>query len=306
MDVAALPVLERLLDEMPPVARRVNRDIAGAAPDTSLEDGLQCGEVIVVRREAEVIDKQDELQRVRRELIHEIRDLVELVLLHLDEAQAPRRILVRDRLDGTRLAGARIAVQQHIVRRTSIQQRLGVRDDLLTLLLVARQLGKPLRIRMLHRHQPAILHHEDVVPREHAVAPRADLLHALRILRRQCARLGDPRDKVVRRGTHLGRQLFQGQRRQLVQQCQLPLQTVTEDGTELAVGLSPHADVLTLQHCGAEVLRPVLRLLKQPVLERRTGRGEGIAVVQLRARQHPLKRRDHRILQQFTEHHETA
>ena len=184
MDVAALPVLERLLDEMPPVARRIDRDIAGAAPDTSLEDGLQCGEVIVVRREAEVIDEQDELQRVRRELIHEIRDLVELILLHLDEAQAPRRILVRDRLDSTRLAGARIAVQQHIVRRTSIQQRLGVRDDLLTLLLVARQLGQPLRIRMLHRHQPAILHHEDVVPREHAVAPRADLLHALRILHR--------------------------------------------------------------------------------------------------------------------------
>ena len=306
MNVAALPVLERLLDEMPPVARRVNRDVAGAATDTSLEDGLQCGEVIVVRREAEVIDKQDELQRVRRELIHEIRDLVELVLLHLDEAQAPCRILVRDRLDGTRLAGARIAVQQHIVRRTSIQQRLCVRDDLLALLLVARQLGQPLRIRMLHRHQTSILHHEDVVPCEHAVAPRADLLHALRILRRQCARLGDPRDEVVRRGTHLRRQLFQGQRRQLVQKCQLPLQTVTEDGTELAVGLSPHADVLTLQHRSAEVLRPVLCLLKQPVLERRTGRGEGIAVVQLRARQHPLKRRDHRILQQLTEHHETA
>ena len=306
MDVAALPVLERLLDEVPPVARRVNRDIAGATSDASLEDGLQCGEVIVVRREAEVIDEQDELQRVRCELIHEIRDLVELVLLHLDEAQAPRRILVRDGLDGTRLAGARIAVQQHVVRRTSIQQCLGVRDDLLALLLVARQLGQSLRIRMLHRHQPAILHHEDVVPCEHTVAPRADLLHALRILRRQCARPGDPRDEVVRRVTHLRRQLLEGQCRQLVQQDQFPLQTVPEDGTELAVGLSPHADVFTLQHRSAEVLRPVLRLLKQPVLERCTGRGEGIAVVQLRARQHLTKRRDHRILQQLPEHHETA
>ena len=306
MDVAALPVLERLLDEVPPVARRIHGDVAGAASDASLEDGLQRGEVIVVRREAEVIDEQDELQRVRRELIHEIRDLVKLILLHLDQAQAPRRILVRDGLDGTRLAGARIAVEQHVVRRTSIQQRLRVRDDLLALLLVARQLGQPLWIRMLHRHQPAILDHEDVVPREHAVAPRADLLHALRILRRQRARLGDPRDEVIRRVTHLGRQLFQGQCRQLVQQYQFPLQTVTEDGTELAVGLPPHADVLTLQHRGAEVLRPVLRLLKQPVLKRRTGRGEGIAIVLLRALQHLTKRRDHRILQQLPEHHETA
>lgn len=94
-----------------------------AAPaDAALQDRLQRRKVVIVGGKAQVINKEDEFQRILCQLVHQGRDLVELVLLHLDQAQAVGRKLVGNCLDRAGLARARIAVEQHVIGRAALQQ----------------------------------------------------------------------------------------------------------------------------------------------------------------------------------------
>ncbi len=86
--------------------------------------------VVVVGREAQIVDEEDELQWVRRQLVHQIGDLIKLVLLDFHEAQAVGSELVGDGLDGAGLARTGVAVEQDIVGRHPGQQGAGVGDDL--------------------------------------------------------------------------------------------------------------------------------------------------------------------------------
>ena len=87
VDVVAGAVGQGLLDEVAAVGGGVYRNVPGPAAHAALENGFQGGKVIVVGGEAQVIDEEDELEGVGRQLIHQVGDLVELVLLDLHQPQ---------------------------------------------------------------------------------------------------------------------------------------------------------------------------------------------------------------------------
>ena len=86
--------------------------------------------------------KRMNLRGLVAQLIHQVGDLVELVLLDLHQPQAVGGILVGNGLDRAGFAGAGIAVEQDIVGGGTGQQGAGVGNDLFPLLLVARQLRR--------------------------------------------------------------------------------------------------------------------------------------------------------------------
>ena len=59
-----------------------------ALPPTLPRGWLSGPQVVVVGREAQIVDEEDELQWIRGQLVHQIGDLIELVLLDFHEAQA--------------------------------------------------------------------------------------------------------------------------------------------------------------------------------------------------------------------------
>ena len=179
VDVVTGAVREGLLDEMAAVGGSVHRNVLGASAYAAFQNGLQGGKVVIVGGKAQVVDEQDELERVCRQLVHQVGDLVQLVLFHLYQPQPLGRKFVGNGLYCAGFAGAGIAVQQHIVGGHPGQQSLGVGNHLFPLLLVAGQLGKALRVGVFYRHKLAVFHREYMVLCKHAVALFAHLAHAL-------------------------------------------------------------------------------------------------------------------------------
>ena len=115
VDVVAGAVREGLLDEMAAVGSGVHRNVLGAAAYAALQDGLQGGKVVVVGGKAQIVDEQNELERVCRQLVHQVGDLIQLVLFYLYQPQSLGRKLVGNGLYRAGFAGTGVTVQQHIV-----------------------------------------------------------------------------------------------------------------------------------------------------------------------------------------------
>ena len=137
VQVIALPVAHPLLDQMAAVGGRIHRSVMAAAAHAALQNRFQRGEIVVVGRKAQIVDEQDEFERVVRQRLHHRGDLIKLVLFHLHQPQAVGGVLVGDGLDGAGLAGSRVAVKQHVIGRQPCQQGFGVGDDPGALGLVA-------------------------------------------------------------------------------------------------------------------------------------------------------------------------
>ena len=110
VDVIAGSVREGLLDEVAAVGGGVHRNVLGTAAYAALQDGFQGGKVVVVGGKAQIVDEQDELERVCRQLVHQVGDLVQLVLFYLYQPQPLGRKLVGNGLYCAGFAGAGIAV----------------------------------------------------------------------------------------------------------------------------------------------------------------------------------------------------
>ena len=115
MDVIAGAVREGLLDEVAAVGGGIHRNVLGAAAYAAFQNSLQGGKVVVVGGKAQVVDEQNELERVCRQLIHQVGDLVQLVLFYLYQPQSLGRKLVGNGLYRAGFAGTGVTVQQHIV-----------------------------------------------------------------------------------------------------------------------------------------------------------------------------------------------
>ena len=269
MDVVAGAVGQGLLDEVAAVGGGVHRDVAGTAAHAALQNGLEGGKVVVVGGKAQVVDEQDEFERVRGQFVHQIRDLVELVLLHFHQPQAFRCKLIGNGFHRTGLAGACIAVQQHIVGGHSGQQGFGVGNDLFPLLFVAGQLGKALGVRVFHRHQMAVLHREHMVLGKHAIALFSHFAHALGVGGRQVDAGGLPpgqESQLLRLPcgrTGSGQQFVQRQAAQSLQKSQFTVQRGLQCRGKGARCSLTYADGLGFQHSGAEVAAPVGGVLEQ-------------------------------------------
>ena len=279
VDVIAGAVRYGLLDEMAAVAGGVDRDILGPAAYAALQNGLQGGEVIVVGGEAEIVDEKDEFQGIGGQGIHQIGDLVELILLDLHQPQALGSKVVGDGLDGAGFAGAGVAVEQHIVGGLAVQQGLGVGDDLLPLLFVAWELFQLLGVRVLHRHQLAVFHGEHVVTGENAVALGTDLPHPLTVVLGDGAALRPPALQKSGGIIQPGGEVHQSDMGEPVQKGQLPVQALLLQGCYRAEGPVPDADVFTFHHGAAEIVCPAVPLLEQAEHEFAAVGGEGVRVI---------------------------
>ena len=266
VDVVAGAVGQGLLDEVAAVGGGVHRNVPGPAAHAALKDGFQGGKVIVVGGEAQVIDEEDELERVGRQLIHQVGDLVELVLLDLHQPQAVGGILIGNGLDRAGFAGAGIAVEQNIVGGGTGQQGAGVGNDLFPLLLVARQLTELLGVGVLHGHQLAVLHCEHVVLGKHAVALLPGFPHPLVVgggqVELPCLPTGQER-QLLALPVGSFQQRVQRQAAELLQKVQLTVQGGLHHGGELACSSLPHTDGLGLQHGVGKIIAQIGGVGKQ-------------------------------------------
>ena len=255
MQVIPRAVRHTLLDEMPAVAGGIHRHIVAAPADAALQNRFEGGKIIVVGGKAQVVDEQDELQRVFRQFVHQRRDLIQLGLFDLDQAQPIGCKLVGNSLDRTGLSGARVAVQKHVVGGLAVQQGLGVGDDFLPLALITRQLAEALRVGTLHRHKAAVLQGKDVIPCKHAVALFARLLPpgavgggVIGIGGRQ------PAGHEIR---HRAEQFLRCRGAQRLQKRQFSVQRTLQHGAGVAPCRHLQAEIFVFQHQLQQNLCPV-------------------------------------------------
>ena len=311
MDVVAGAVGERFLDEVAAVGSRIDGDVLRPSADAALKDGFQGGKVVVVGGEAQIVNEQDELERICRQLVHQVRDLIELILLDLHQTQAVGGKLVRNGLDRAGFAGAGVAVEQDIVCRHPGQQCARVGDDLFPFFLVARQLAEPLRVRILDRHQMAVLNGEDVVLCKHAIAFFADFAHPLGISVRQvdfrCFPTGQEGQLRTLRLLRIRslEQFIQRQTAQFLQKAQLVVQRALQHRRQLPCRRLTDADGLGLEDSRRQILAEVGGMLEQSgfkcghcVADRSHAPAPGL---------HPVSQVDqfchHRVIQQCAEDH---
>ena len=145
------------------------------------------------------------------------------------------------------------------------QQGAGVGDDLLPLLLIARQLVEALGVGVAHRHQLAVLDREDVVLGEHSVALFAHLAHPLGVggVEVDGLRLPPGQERQLVGGTGGVQKLVQRQAAQLLQEGQLVVQCSLQNGGQGTGSGLPNAHGLGLQHGDAQVGAPVGGALEQ-------------------------------------------
>ena len=305
VDIVAAAVGEGFFNEVAAVGGGIDRDVAGPAAHAALQNGLEGGKVIVVGGEAEVIDEEDELQRIGRQRIHQIGDLVELVLLHLYQPQSVSGKGVGNGLDGAGLAGAGVAVEQHVVGGLSLQQGFGVGDDLFPLLLVAGEFLQLLGIGVLDGNQLSVFHGEHMVAGEDTVALGAHMGQTLVVILGDGALLRQPAHQKCGGVFKTLGQRLQTNLCHLVQQLQLPVQALFHHGRHRAPGKAPDAHVLALKHGGVEVSAPVVTVVEQAGFKLRTGAHKGGGIVFAAGVQQGDKGRDHMILQKVAEDHKT-
>ena len=88
-------------------------------------------------------------------VVNDVRQVVQVILVHLDHAQAPGCKLVQQGLDDGRLASAATAPQQHMVTGLARQKAFGVLDDFLFLGIDTKQVIQAHRVRLGYRSQSA-------------------------------------------------------------------------------------------------------------------------------------------------------
>ena len=254
MDVVPFPVGKAFSYEMPPVARGIDDGVRRFDRRGALQDGLQGREVVIVFLEGQVIDEDDELQRIVPQRLHDLRDVMQLALLHLEEPQSFPGQFIGDRFDGGRLARAGRAVQQGVGGGFPVEQSTGVGKELFLLMLV------PVKV----REGPGVGRRDgdDFLPVQpehdvvciHAVPGRADLRDALFIgLRKVPLRRLEGRQKAGAADDVLPMdillQFFRGQVGKLLEQVQFFFDTGPQYlGNVFPFGAQVHITVLILRH----------------------------------------------------------
>ena len=176
---------------MTAVRRGVDDHVRALRRHAALEHRLESRIVVVVAGKRQVIDEDDELERVGGKLVEHRRDELELVLADLDDAQPLAGELVDNGLHRGRLARARIARQQHVGRGLASQKGARVGQDKAFLALVASKVRQALGVGMRHgAHRAVICQRKHAEASVHAKAEATHLLDAGRVLRHQLDPLG--------------------------------------------------------------------------------------------------------------------
>ena len=228
---------------MAAVRRGVDERVRRPCRQAALEHGLERRVRVVLAREREVVDKEDEAHRQRRNLIDEAREVHERLLRHLDHAQAARVVLVQDRLHRGGFAGAAVAVEQAVVRRQAHEEGHGVVDRHAALDLVALEVAQRRAVRVFHRVNAVVVPDERAVARIHAAAvfavkelePVLQAAGARELLHRLAAAPGGQREVLGARRAVL-EQVGRRERAELQDHAQVAPGGFAQRGWDLAPG----------------------------------------------------------------------
>lgn len=154
MNFVSFPGLKCLPDNVPAVAGGIDDGVPAPGAGASLQHGFQRRKIIIVFPETQIINEQDELQRLSRQLIQQPRQQMQAAFVQLDQPDPLVLQLAGHSLHRGGLACSRVTVQQDIGGFRAPHQRPGVFQHLFLLCLVAHQILQPDRIRIGHRQQP--------------------------------------------------------------------------------------------------------------------------------------------------------
>ena len=155
-DVLGLEVLLHVLrHQVAPVRGGVDQQVLGGGRNRAVERHLERDVAVLGAVEGEVVAEHEEALRPPRHLVGDLRQVDEVVLLHLDQAQALLVVLVEQALDDGGLARAARAGEQHVVGRPALDELPRVLLDLRDLRVDALQVGQPHAVHVAHRLQPA-------------------------------------------------------------------------------------------------------------------------------------------------------
>jgi hypothetical protein len=162
-DVARpLVLVEELRHQMPPVGGRVEEHVVRLGPHRAVEHALEhlVGRLPFLERE--IVDEDDETLGPSLEAGEQIGQIDQIGLLHFHQPQPPIGVLGEQRLHEGRLPRATRAREQHVVRRTSGQELLGVAHHARLLRLDVLEIVEPQAMRPPHRLQHAAPAHPPV------------------------------------------------------------------------------------------------------------------------------------------------
>src|SRR3954470_9845245 len=155
-DVLGLEVFGHVLGhQVAAVGGGVDQQVLAGGGDRTVERHLERDVAFFGPVEAQIVAKEEEALASRGDLVDDVRQVHQVVLLHLDQAQALPRVLVEQALDDRRLAGAARAGEEHVVRRPALQELARVLLDPLDLPVDAAQVGELDAVHVRHRLQPA-------------------------------------------------------------------------------------------------------------------------------------------------------
>ena len=127
--------LHVLGQQVAPVAGRVDQHVRRGRCHRPVEHRLERLVARFTLLEAQVVAEHDELLVAASDHVHDVRQVGEVGFVHLDQAQAARRIFVQAGLDQRRLAGAACSSEQHVVGRLALHELQRVALDLFLLRL---------------------------------------------------------------------------------------------------------------------------------------------------------------------------
>ena len=148
--------LHVLRQQVAPVAGGVDQHIGCSGRHRTIEDGLERLVAGLAVFKAQVVAEDDEFLGPRGHHIHDVGQIGQIRLVHLDQAQTLRRVGIQAGLDERGLAGAACAGQQHVVGGQASHKLLRVALDLFLLGVDFLEVRQRHRGHMAHRLQGAV------------------------------------------------------------------------------------------------------------------------------------------------------
>lgn len=105
---------------MSPVAGGINGDILRMAGDAALQNSFQRGELVVTCTKAQVVNIENELQRIISQLLYNIGNLRKLVFVKLYETDSLVIKSIGTGFDGGGFSGACVSVEENVAGSLAI------------------------------------------------------------------------------------------------------------------------------------------------------------------------------------------
>ena len=166
---------------MPAVAGGIDRKIAGAGGDGTLQYGLQRAKIIIVLCKGKIVNKQNKFQWIFSKAFDQRGNFTQLFFFDFDQPQPTRCKFICNGFYGRGFPCAAVPVQQYVCRRFAFKQCKRVVDHAFALPGISGQVRKPRFVRISDRHDAAAGNGEHMVFGKNTIAVGAYFIHAFHV-----------------------------------------------------------------------------------------------------------------------------